>query len=217
VYWVLDGDLRCACVRVRVRARAMSVCVCACVQRSTCAFACVLICVFVFICARACCERARVSVRVCVPVLAHVRAFCAFQSDCIFARACVASVCVRLAAACALPSHGGDVRYQWLGPRRALRPGARGCAWCHRPGSRASAAGVNWTSRTAKAEWAGRYFHTSVIDAAGAIYVIGGHGTTTLNDVWASTDGGARAGLGPGGGGGGGGTGWVSRSTRGVL
>jgi hypothetical protein len=37
--------------------------------------------------------------------------------------------------------------------------------------------------------------HTSVIDAAGAIYVIGGTnnngGTTFLNDVWASTDGGA--------------------------
>jgi hypothetical protein len=36
-----------------------------------------------------------------------------------------------------------------------------------------------------------------VIDAAGAIYVIGGYGggTTVYNDVWASTDGGARAGL----------------------
>jgi hypothetical protein len=37
-----------------------------------------------------------------------------------------------------------------------------------------------------------------VIDAAGAIYVIGGEGSDgkTLQDVWASTDGGARAGLG---------------------
>jgi hypothetical protein len=36
-----------------------------------------------------------------------------------------------------------------------------------------------------------------VIDAAGAIYVIGGWGvgTTYFNDVWVSTDGGARAGL----------------------
>jgi hypothetical protein len=35
-----------------------------------------------------------------------------------------------------------------------------------------------------------------VVDAAGAIYVIGGGGITTYyNDVWASTDGGARAGL----------------------
>jgi hypothetical protein len=34
-----------------------------------------------------------------------------------------------------------------------------------------------------------------VVDAAGAIYVIGGHGSgypTDLNDVYASTDGGAR-------------------------
>jgi hypothetical protein len=30
-----------------------------------------------------------------------------------------------------------------------------------------------------------------VVDAAGAIYVIGGYGSTLLNDVWASTDGGA--------------------------
>ncbi len=58
------------------------------------------------------------------------------------------------------------------------------------------AAGVTWTSRTAKAEWAGRYYHTTVIDAAGAIYVIGGgsyNGTyTNFNDVYASTDEGAR-------------------------
>jgi hypothetical protein len=38
-------------------------------------------------------------------------------------------------------------------------------------------------------------WHTSVVDAAGAIYVIG----TYYHDVWASTDGGARAGLGEGG------------------
>jgi hypothetical protein len=59
---------------------------------------------------------------------------------------------------------------------------------------RALAAGVNWTSRTAKAGWAGRNGHTSVVDAAGAIYVIGGtrSGDTYYADVWASTDGGAR-------------------------
>ncbi len=34
--------------------------------------------------------------------------------------------------------------------------------------------------------------HTTVVDAAGAIYVIGGYdGTTYFGDVWASTDGGA--------------------------
>jgi hypothetical protein len=60
------------------------------------------------------------------------------------------------------------------------------------------------------APWAGRLGHTSVIDAAGAIYVIGGRGSTTfLNDVWKSTDGGARAGLAPEVVGDGGGTAWV--------
>ncbi len=57
------------------------------------------------------------------------------------------------------------------------------------------AAGVTWTSRTAKAGWAARSEHTSVVDAAGAIYVIGGtsyNGSTTyFHDVYASTDGGA--------------------------
>jgi hypothetical protein len=51
--------------------------------------------------------------------------------------------------------------------------------------------------RTAKAQWAARQSHTSVVDAAGAIYVIGGefgygNGFTDFNDVWASADGGAR-------------------------
>jgi hypothetical protein len=56
------------------------------------------------------------------------------------------------------------------------------------------ASGVTWTSRTTSAPWAARTYHTSVIDAAGAIYVIGGYGGegTDYQDVWASTDGGAR-------------------------
>ncbi len=60
------------------------------------------------------------------------------------------------------------------------------------------AAGRTFSSRTLKAGWAARYQHTSVVDAvSGAIYVIGGEsGGTDYNDVWASTDGGARAGLG---------------------
>ncbi len=68
--------------------------------------------------------------------------------------------------------------------------------------SRALAAGVTWTCRTANAQWAARLGHSSVIDAAGAIYVIGGDGWNdgSLHDVWVSTDGGARAGLGRGGG-----------------
>ena len=52
--------------------------------------------------------------------------------------------------------------------------------------------GVTWTSRrTTSAPWAGRQLHTSVIDAAGAIYVIGGSTPIDFNDVWKSTDGGA--------------------------
>jgi hypothetical protein len=54
------------------------------------------------------------------------------------------------------------------------------------------AAGVTWASRTVSAPWAARHAHTSVIDAAGAIYVIGGQSGTVYNDVWMSTDGGAR-------------------------
>jgi hypothetical protein len=66
--------------------------------------------------------------------------------------------------------------------------------------SHSFAAGRTFSNRTLKAEWAARAWHTSVVDAAGAIYVIGGSGTfTRYNDVWASTDGGARAGLGRGG------------------
>jgi hypothetical protein len=76
------------------------------------------------------------------------------------------------------------------------------------------AAGRTWTSRTTSAQWAGRSGHTSVIGAAGAIYVIGGQGSggTLFQDVWASTDGGARAGLRRGGGRGG-----YCRGTSGVL
>jgi hypothetical protein len=58
-------------------------------------------------------------------------------------------------------------------------------------------AGAMWRSRTITAPWAARYGHTTVVDAAGTIYVIGGTdgGGTFFNDVWVSTDGGARAGL----------------------
>ena len=35
-----------------------------------------------------------------------------------------------------------------------------------------------------------------MVDAAGAIYVVGGVGSTNYHDVWASTDEGARAGPG---------------------
>jgi hypothetical protein len=46
-----------------------------------------------------------------------------------------------------------------------------------------------FASRTTSAQWAARYFHSTEIDAAGAIYVIGGYGggITDYRDVWAST------------------------------
>jgi hypothetical protein len=56
------------------------------------------------------------------------------------------------------------------------------------------AAGATWTLVIASAQWAARASHTTVIDATGAIYVIGGLGgigDTYYNDVWVSTDGGA--------------------------
>jgi hypothetical protein len=54
-----------------------------------------------------------------------------------------------------------------------------------------------WRCRTASAPWAGRDGHTTVIDAAGAIFVIGGYSYLNgndiyFNDVWVSTDGGGR-------------------------
>jgi hypothetical protein len=62
---------------------------------------------------------------------------------------------------------------------------------CNRSFARV-ASGASWTSRTTSAPWAARWGHTTVIDAAGAIYVIGGtkDGWAALKDVWASTDGG---------------------------
>ncbi len=77
-----------------------------------------------------------------------------------------------------------------------------------------------WRCRTASAPWAGRDGHTTVIDAAGAIYIIGGEGFNgtygiLFNDVWVSTDGGAR----PDSGGGGRGVleGYLKRTTGQVL
>ncbi len=76
--------------------------------------------------------------------------------------------------------------------------GGRACAVAARCDrlkvSRAFAAGRTFSNRTLKAGWAARLGHTSVIDAAGGIFVIGGvgDGKTFYQDVWVSTDGGAR-------------------------
>ncbi len=61
-------------------------------------------------------------------------------------------------------------------------------------GSRALGAGFNWRLVIANAPWPARSGHMSVIDAAGAIYVLGGSGgsgETYFQDVWKSTNGGA--------------------------
>ncbi len=103
-------------------------------------------------------------------------------------------MCVRLGAEGALWRHAVLIARP-AAARAWLRSGATGfrcrARW---------AAGRTFSNRTLKAEWAARRLHTSVVDAAGAIYVIGGYGTTgyNFNDVWVSTDGGARAGLGRG-------------------
>lgn len=61
------------------------------------------------------------------------------------------------------------------------------------------AAGKSWSNLVSSAPWANREYHTTVIDAAGAIYVIGGTSfnyanatdtETNYNDVWKSSDGG---------------------------
>jgi hypothetical protein len=115
---------------------------------------------------------------------------------------------LRLCASCGTATTFGN----YSSARNACAA-ARACLRsCDRPGSRALAAGRTWTSRTLKAEWAARESHTSVIDAAGAIYVIGGIGGDAFyHDVWASTDGGTRPDSRRGGWSGG--TGWVLTGT----
>jgi hypothetical protein len=79
-----------------------------------------------------------------------------------------------------------------------ILPRARGCGSGRSAGCRTRfAAGLTFTNRALKAEWPGRSGHTSVVDKTGAIYIIGGFfgGSNYYHDVWASTDGGARAGL----------------------
>ncbi len=76
---------------------------------------------------------------------------------------------------------------------RGARAAARAFAFVPSAGSRALAAGATWTCRTSNAPWGGRDGHTSVIDAAGALYVLGGYGGYGYyyQDVWVSTAGGA--------------------------
>jgi hypothetical protein len=220
-------------VRVRVRAavgarpRA-----CAAASMRMCVFACVFarICVRAFACAHLCaragpCARAyalpRVSVHAWVRVRMRVwacRSIGKHLRVCVHERACACvrgtTLCARLGAEWAL--WGPAVFIARPAAARAwLRIGATGFRCRAR-----SAAGRTFSNRTLTAEWAAREGHTSVVDAvSGAIYVIGGYDGTYYNDVWASTDGGARAGLRRGGALGGyyGGYYWVTKGTTGVL
>jgi hypothetical protein len=56
----------------------------------------------------------------------------------------------------------------------------------------ASAAGASWTAVKYNTPWGVRLTHTSVFDASGNIYVLGGGNGfgSNYNDVWRSTDGG---------------------------
>jgi hypothetical protein len=185
----------CVCVRaswpvfLRVRAR---LCMCARLR------ACVCVLQLVWRCVCGLCECLRARAFVCARGTCCA---CAVPSASIFAHVCACvCVCVRVGRTTVCVRLGGAVARR--GPAvlmtRPAAPGGgarvRGCGSVRPAGECArSAAGITWTSRTAKAGWAARYSHTSVIDAAsGAIYVIGGLGATYLQDVWVSTDGGAQ-------------------------
>jgi hypothetical protein len=192
----------CACECVLPFNRQASSRMCVCVRRSVCACACARAHVSVHACVR---ERVRVwFASPSASILSHVWA-------CTCMRACV---CVYAPRRCV----GAVVAWRGPAARARLRSGAIGRVFG------ASAAGRTFTNRTLAAGWAARQGHTSVIDAAGAIYVIGGVGrnqksTTYYHDVWVSTDGGARPDSVRGGGRGRylGGTTGVLRGTHRVL
>ncbi len=201
--WVCVG----LCVRVGVFARACA-CVCMCVCVCACGSVCARVCVRSYKICRLAFPRVCVCVCACVCVCGCVCVFNLCVFVCVHVR--VRQRCVRTLVAGATGTGGIYSSAATVGRRRvrfALFTGR----------SRALGAGITWTSRTTSAPWAGRGFHTSVVDVAGAIYVIGGQkfqsGAAFYQDVWASTNGGAgrtRAG------GGSGGTGWVPRGS-GVL
>jgi hypothetical protein len=127
------------------------------------------------------CARASVCVGACVVRTPLRVCLCTRLSVCArvhaLSRGCVFSTCVCARALRPCSLHDG-------------RPETRGQT--HVIWRLSSAAGVTWTSRTTSVQWDWRWGHTSVIDAAGAIYVIGGHsGSVFLRDVLVSTDGGA--------------------------
>ncbi len=186
----------CACARV---CECVRVYVCACVSHGVwCGgFASVsCVCAFAIVCVRGrrnCASvRTRACAWVCVSIGEHFSARVSFAWAC----ACRTTVCACVCRAAVLPPPWPLWVYSSARDARAATA-ARACLRSVRSaGCRARlGAGVTWASRTTSAEWAGRHGHSSVIDAAGAIYVIGGVGGKDpnyiyFNDVWVSTDGG---------------------------
>ncbi len=148
---------------------------------------------FVFVFIRVCaCAHVRAGMRPCVSACA-----CSCVSIGLRCRVCVCSERVSALRRCARPPVARRRLAVFIARPAPCFAAARVVAFgAIGRVSRVLGAGVTWTSRTASAQWAARNDHTSVVDAAGAIYVIGGFysGSTTTfyNDVWASTDGGAR-------------------------
>jgi hypothetical protein len=129
-----------------------------------------------------------VRVRVCVCVCVCVRVCVCARAR---ARVCVCA-CVRVCNGALRLSRGAARTSAIYSAAATRRTDVCFCVFVVRP----RAAGATWTCRLGSAPWAARYSHTSVIDAAGAIYVIGGssysnYSVHDYNDVWASTDGGA--------------------------
>ncbi len=132
------------------------------------------------------CARVRFGLFLCVYMHGCGRVFlCVGVCVCVVVCPCL-SVCVRLGVPL--------LHRRYCIARPATRGQPRVCVCvCATGRSVAWAAGATWKSRTTGAQWAARFGHTTVIDAAGAIYVIGGnngpHGIR--NDVLKSADGGA--------------------------
>jgi hypothetical protein len=157
----------------------------------------------------------RACVCVCVCVCVFVCVFAGVSNDCVCMHRRLCGRCGGTAATVGNKSTAGGAGQPavraWLRSGaigRALRTWAAGKTFIERTLSvetrdRESTWTLVIASRTSNAPWAARSGHTSVVDAAGAIYVIGGRsysaGPTDRPDVWASTDGGARAGLRQGG------------------
>ncbi len=163
-------------------------CLCASV-RPVCVHPCVFACVSVCVCDASACVHVRARVRVgpCVCARAHVR-LPAFLSETI--SPCAERV-ERVCAGTLVARRGPAVLV--ARPRRV--DGHLCFGMCHRSVARV-VADMTFISRTPVGSWGARYGHTSVIDAAGAIYVIGGvkmtYGGPQIPDVWASTNGGAH-------------------------